>query len=209
MLVDLTIRSFLEKVASGEPVPGGGSVSALCGALSGALSEMAASLTMGKTNDQALDSKMSEIKTDASRMRVKLGENIDRDNDAYRAVMTAYRMAKDTDSEKRTRQYAIQEALKEAARVPLSVAEMGIRLLDLAESLIREGNQNAITDSAVAAMIARSAVIGAVYNVRINLLSIKDATFRDSAKRHADQLEKKAMEKEREVLSLASSMMAM
>jgi formiminotetrahydrofolate cyclodeaminase len=84
---------------------------------------------------------------------------------------------------------------------------MGIRLLDLAESLVREGNQNAITDAAVAALIARSAVIGAVFNVRINLLSIKDATFRDSAKRQAEQLEEKAMEKEKDILLLATSMM--
>jgi methenyltetrahydrofolate cyclohydrolase len=207
MLVDLPIKSFLEKVASGEPVPGGGSVSALCGALSTALSEMVARLTTGKTNDKALDSKMSQIIEITSHMRVKLIENIDRDCDAYTAVMKAYRMAKDTDEEKRSRQHAIQEALKEATRVPLSVADMGIRLLDLAESLVREGNQNAITDAAVAALIARSAVIGAVFNVRINLLSIKDATFRDSAKRQAEHLEEKAMEKEKDILLLATSML--
>ena len=207
MLVDLPIKSFLEKVASGEPIPGGGSVSALCGALSSALSEMVARLTTGKTNDKDLDSKMSQIIEIASPMRVKLVENIDRDSDAYTAVMKAYRMAKDTDVEKRSRQHAIQEALKEATRVPLSVADMGIRLLDLAESLVREGNKNAITDAAVAALIARSAVIGAVFNVRINLLSIKDATFRDSVKRQAEYLEEKAMEKEKDILLLATSML--
>ena len=207
MLDDLPIKSFLERVASGEPVPGGGSVSALCGALSSALSEMVARLTTGKTNDEALDLKMGQAIEATSRMRKKLVENIDRDSDAYDAVMKAYKMAKETDEEKRSRQHAIQEALKEAARVPLLVADMGIRLLDLAESLVREGNQNAITDAAVAALIARSAVIGAVYNVRINLLSVKDVTFRDSAKRQADQLEKRAMEKEKDILSLATSML--
>jgi methenyltetrahydrofolate cyclohydrolase len=207
MLDDLPIKSFLEKVASGEPVPGGGSVSALCGALSSALSEMVARLTTGKTNDEALDLKMGQAIEATSHMRKKLVENIDRDSDAYDAVMKAYKMAKETDEEKRSRQHAIQEALKEAARVPLLVADMGIRLLDLAESLVREGNQNAITDAVVAALIARSAVIGAVYNVRINLLSVKDVTFRDSAKRQVDQLEKGAMEKEKDILSLATSML--
>ena len=207
MLVDLPIKIFLEKVASGDPVPGGGSVSALCGALAGALSEMVARLTRGKTHDEALDSKMSKTIEIASHMRAKLEENIDRDSDAYAAVMKAYRMAKDTDDEKLSRQHAIQEALKEAVRVPLSVADMGTSLLDLSEWLAKEGNQNAITDAAVAALIARSAVIGAVYNVRINLFSIKDATFRDSAKRQADQLEKKAMEKEKDILSLVTSML--
>lgn len=207
MLVDLTIQSFLEKLASGEPVPGGGSVSALCSALSGALSEMVARLTLGKTNDQAVDSKMSEVIEVTSLMRVKLTEYIDRDSDAYGAVMSAYRMAKETDEEKRSRQNAIQEALKEAARVPLLVAEMGVRLLDQTALLVREGNRNALTDAAVATMVARSAVIGAVYNVRINLLSIKDATFRDSTRRLADRLERNAVEKEKDILALAASML--
>lgn len=207
MLVDLSIKSFLEKVASGDPVPGGGSVSAMCGALSAALAEMVARLSVGKKNDKALDSKMSEIIEITLRIRTKLADNIDRDSDAYTAVMKAYKMAKDTDEEKRVRQHAIQEALKEAVRVPLAVGEMGIRLLDLSASLVREGNQNAITDATVSALIARSAVMGAVYNVRINLLSIKDATFRDDAKRQAEQLEEEAIEKERDILSLAASMM--
>lgn len=209
MLERLPITTFLDKLASSDPVPGGGSVSALCGALSSALAEMVARLTAGKTQDESLSARMSQIIRGVSSMRAKLEESIDRDSEAYGAVMTAYKMEKGTDEEKRLRQQAIQDALKEAARVPLSVADASARLLDLAEGLVKEGNQNAVTDAAVAAILARSAVLGAAYNVRINLLSIKDATFRDSTRREADQLEKRAMEKERDILSLASSMLAL
>jgi formiminotetrahydrofolate cyclodeaminase len=208
MLVDLPIKTFLEKVASGDPVPGGGSVSALCGALSAALAEMVARLTVGKTNDKTIEAKMSEIMDTASKMRVAFAEDVDRDTTAYAAVMKAYKMPKETDQEKKERQNAIQEALKEASRVPLEVAEMGIRLLGFAENLVREGNQNAITDAAVSALMARSAIIGALYNARINLLSIRDATFRDRVKHEAERIEREAFAMEKDIIALASSMMS-
>jgi len=208
MLVDLPIKTFLEKVASGDPVPGGGSVSALCGALSAALAEMVARLTVGKTNDKAIEAKMFEIMDTASKMRVAFAEDVDRDTTAYAAVMKAYKMPKETDQEKKERQNAIQEALKEASRVPLEVAEMGIRLLGFAENLVREGNQNAITDAAVSALMARSAIIGALYNARINLLSIRDATFRDRVKHEAERIEREAFAMEKDIIALASSMMS-
>jgi len=208
MLVDLPIKTFLEKVASGDPVPGGGSVSALCGALSAALAEMVARLTVGKTNDKAIEAKMFEIMDTASKMRVAFAEDVDRDTTAYAAVMKAYKMPKETDQEKKERQNAIQEALKEASSVPLEVAEMGIRLLGFAENLVREGNQNAITDAAVSALMARSAIIGALYNARINLLSIRDATFRDRVKHEAERIEREAFAMEKDIIALASSMMS-
>jgi len=208
MFADLTIKSFLDNVASGEPTPGGGSVSALCGTLSAALAEMVARLTIGKVNDKVIEEKMSEILETASKLRKVFAEDIDRDSAAYEAVMKAYKMPKETDREKKERQNAVQEALKEAARVPLEVAEMGIRTLSLVEILVKEGNQNAITDAAVAALMARSATIGAIYNVRINLLSIKDATFRDRVKHEAERIEREAKAKEKDILALASSVMS-
>jgi len=117
-------------------------------------------------------------------------------------------MPKETDHEKKERQNEIQEALKEASRVPLEVAEMGMRSLNHAETLVREGNQNAITDAVVGALLARSAIIGALYNVRINLLSIKEASFRDRVKHEAERIEHEALAKERDILALASSVMS-
>jgi methenyltetrahydrofolate cyclohydrolase len=208
MFTDLPIKIFLDNVASGEPTPGGGSVSALCGTLSVSLAEMVARITSGKTNDKVVEAKMSEILETASKLRKIFAEDIDRDSTAYAAVMKAYKMPKETEREKKERQNTVQEALKEAARVPLEVAEMGMRALSLAETLVKEGNQNAITDAAVAALMARSAIIGALYNVRINLLSIKDATFRDRVKHEAERIEREALAKEKDVLVLASSVMS-
>jgi formiminotetrahydrofolate cyclodeaminase len=205
VLVDLTIKQFLERVASGEPVPGGGSVAALAAALSASLSEMVARLTLGRKSDPALDEKMSGLIDEASRLRTRLVSDVDGDSDAYAAVMKAYRMPKGTDEEKDVRKAAVRHALKNAARVPLSVAEAGIALLKLAGTAVAEGNSSAVTDGLVAALTARSAVIGALYNVRINLASIDDSAFREDMARRVDTLEKEAVKMEKDLLSLAES----
>lgn len=205
MLIDLTIKQFLERVASGAPVPGGGSVAALTAALSASLSEMVARLTLGKKGDPALDKKMSTLIDAASRLRTTLASDVDRDSDAYASVMKAYRMPKGSDEERSVRKAAVRHALKDAARIPLSVAEAGITLMKLAGTAVMEGNSSAVTDGLVAALTARSAVIGALYNVRINLASIDDMAFREDLARQADSLEKEAIEMERDLLSLAKS----
>lgn len=205
MLTDLTIKKFLEQVASDQPVPGGGSVSALCAALSAGLSEMVARLAVGKTNDTALDEKLSTLIEAASRLRTKLIEDVDKDTLSFAQVMKAYRMPKGSAQEKSVRQKEVQDALTQATRVPLSVAETGVGLLTLAGTAVREGNSSAVTDAVVAALMARSAVIGALYNVRTNLISIKDMTFRDEIAKQVELLEKEAIEKERDILSVALS----
>ncbi len=207
MLTDMTVREFLDKVASGEPVPGGGSVSALAASLSAALSGMVARLTMAKKSDARPGGKIAEVAERVLRMRTELVQDVDRDSDAYTGVLNAYRMPKASDEEKTRRAAAIEDALKEAARVPLSVAEKGADLVELAGIVVREGNESAMTDGLVAALMARSAVIGAVYNVRVNLTSIKDPAFKDEMKERADGLEKKAVETEAAILSFAASAM--
>ncbi len=205
MLTDLTVKKFLEQVASDQPVPGGGSVSALCAALSAGLLEMVARLTVGKTNDTALDEKLSTLIEAASRLRTKLIEDVDKDTLSFAQVMKACRMPKGSAQEKSVRQKEVQDALTQATRVPLSVAETGVGLLTLAGTAVREGNSSAVTDTVVAALMARSAVIGALYNVRINLMSIKDMTFRDEIAKQVELLEKEAIEKERDISSVALS----
>jgi methenyltetrahydrofolate cyclohydrolase len=207
MLTDLTLKEFLEKVASGEPVPGGGSVAALVGGLSAALSAMVARLTVGKKNDPALDGRMTVLAQTVLRMQAEFVDDVDRDSEAYRGVLEAYRMPKGSDEEKEKRTAAIQDALKEAALVPLSVAEKGAKILELAGVAVRQGNKNAMTDGLVAALMARSAVIGAIYNVRVNLASIKDPAFKDGMRKGVDDLEKRVVEMENNILSFAASAM--
>jgi methenyltetrahydrofolate cyclohydrolase len=205
VLTDLTIREFLERVASGEPIPGGGSVAALAAGLSAALSGMVARLTIGKKGDPILDQKMAGVADRAVQLQKKLVRDVDNDSEAYAAVMKSYRMAKGTEDERSARSAAIEDALKEAARVPLSVAEAGKTLLDLAGTVVTEGSSSAMTDGLVAALMARSAVIGALYNVRVNLLSIKDPAFGDEMVRRVGALEEEVIDKENEILAFVGS----
>jgi methenyltetrahydrofolate cyclohydrolase len=208
ILTDLTVKAFLEKVASEEPVPGGGSIAALSASISAALIQMVGGLTRGKKSIPALDEIMAEMIRTALQLQGRLLEDIDRDAQAYALVMKAYRMPKGLEEEKKARSQAIQEALKEAARVPLSVAEAGVGLLRLAEIAVRQGNPNAVTDAAVGALMARSAVLGALFNVKINLASITDKAFKDELGRKVDLLEKEVQEKEKAILFLAGDIIA-
>ena len=182
-------------------------MAALAGALSAGLSAMVAGLTLGRSGDTEFEERMSALIGKATLLRTRLTADIDRDADAYGAVMNAYRMPKGTDEEKTTRVKAIQAALEEAARVPLSVAEAGVDLLAIAEIVVTDGNPNAVTDGAVAALMARSSVLAALFNVRINLSSIKDESLVSEMRAKAEELEKKATEKEWEILSLTDSIM--
>jgi len=133
--------------------------------------------------------------------------DIDRDSAAYVAVMKAYKMPKETDREKKERQNAVQEALKEAARVPLEVAEMGMRALSLAETLVKEGNQNAITDAAVAALIAVQPSLRPLQRENKPLIH-KRRYVQDRVKHEAERIEREAMAKEKDILALASSVIS-
>lgn len=201
MLADLSIKDFLAKTASKDPVPGGGSIAALCAAVAAGLSEMVANLTIGRKGYEDCTPEMEEMAKEAVRYREKLIQDIDRDSEAYAAVISAFQLPKGTDEEKAERTGAVQNALKNAARVPLSVAEDAFKIMELAGKTLEKGNRNAVTDAAVAAMSARTAVLGALYNVKINLASIKDAEFIAEVRERADLLERHVGMKEKEILS--------
>jgi formiminotetrahydrofolate cyclodeaminase len=200
MLAKLSIVEFLEKTASSDPVPGGGSIAALSAALAASLSEMVANLTMGKKDYAPAEEEMKMISKEASRYRNKLFQDIDKDSDAYRQVIAAFKLPKDTEEKKEQREQAIQVGLKQAALVPLGVAKDAFKIIDLAKQVVKKGNKNAVTDGAVAAMMARTAVLSALYNVKINLGSIKDSAFVDDVLKQIQHLEVEITEKEKEVL---------
>ncbi len=202
MLKDLSIADYLSKTASGDPVPGGGSAAALNAALAAALIEMVARLTIGRKNFEHVDAAMREAADNASTLRQKLIEDIDRDSDAYAGVLRAFQMPKGTEAEKAGRARAVQEAFKQAALVPLGVARAAVALMDLGRTVITRGNPNASSDGAAGVLAARMAARAAVYNVRINLGSIKDKAFTSELQQEADRLEAAAEAKEKEVLSL-------
>ena len=201
MLENLRIVDFLERVASNTPVPGGGSIAALSAAASASLSEMVANLTIGKKGFEAVEGEMKGIAADALNLRGKLVQDIDRDSDAFHGVVSAYKLPRDTEEDKKKRNRAIQEGLKNAALVPLSVAKDAFRLMELAQRVIENGNRRAVTDGVVAAMMARTAILSAMYNVRINLVSIQDKAFVTDVAKQIEYMEKQTHKKEKEILS--------
>ncbi|MEJ2170359.1 MAG: cyclodeaminase/cyclohydrolase family protein, partial [Desulfobacterales bacterium] len=201
MLTDQKISDFLQQTASGTPLPGGGSVSALSAALGAALAEMVANLTVGKKNYEAVEGEMQEISATAGNLRRKLMAEVDNDADAYQGVLAAFKLPKATEAEKQKRTEAIQDAMKNAARVPLGVAYDALQVMDLAEKVIKSGNRNAASDGAVGAMMARTAVMGGLFNVKINLAAVKDSAFVEEMTREADKLESRVQEREKEILS--------
>ncbi|WP_462136206.1 cyclodeaminase/cyclohydrolase family protein [Porphyromonas uenonis] len=199
-LTDLTVKGLLDVTAGKDPVPGGGSISALSGSIAAALTEMVAGLTIGKKKYAEVEEQMKQIVERVQKIRQQLILDVDRDSEAYNVVFAAFQMPKETDEEKAARSAQIQEATKIAANVPMEVARRVYSLLSDIEEVVSNGNQNAVTDGCVAMMSARNAIIGALFNVRINLTSIKDEQFVADMTAEADRLEREVIEREAKVI---------
>jgi formiminotetrahydrofolate cyclodeaminase len=200
MLADLTIKEFLAKTAGHEPVPGGGSISALNGAIAAALTEMVANLTLGKKKYEGVEGQMRSVAVEAAAIRDRFIAYIDKDSEAYDKVFSAFKLPKETEEEKAERSRVIQEATKEAASVPMMVAEEMASVMETIIYVAHKGNQNAVTDACVAMMSARACVLGALLNVRINLASIQEEAFVERMKKKANHLEAEAIRIETKLL---------
>ena len=177
MLVDMTIKEFLAEITSDSPAPGGGSVAALAGAVGAALATMVGNLTLGNAKYGEVEGEVKALMPHLNSLQAKLVHYIDEDTEAFNQVMAAYRLPKGTDEEKQARSQAIQEALKGAATLPMNVARLCLEVLALSKQMLTIGNTNAASDAAVAGRMAHAGMWGAIYNVRINLDSIKDQDF--------------------------------
>ncbi|OFW58720.1 MAG: hypothetical protein A2133_07805 [Actinobacteria bacterium RBG_16_64_13] len=175
--LDGSIATYLDKLAGAEPEPGGGSVAALVGALGAGLVTMVTSLTLGKEKFAAVQGDMTEIQEVAERLRGELGEFVSLDAQVYRAVATAMKLPKETEEQKAERTRVLQAALKEAATVPLRVAEAATQVARLALPAAEKGNPNAVSDAGVAVLLADAAAQSAALNVKINLAWIDDGSF--------------------------------
>jgi formiminotetrahydrofolate cyclodeaminase len=200
MLKEMTLEGFADAVASLEPVPGGGSVSALAGGLAAALAAMVASLTLKKEQYANLTPLMQSLGTEAGKLQKELLNAVDRDADSYRQVLSAFRLPKSTDDEKQKRTGAIQAAFRHATEVPLNVAETALKVLDLAGTAALKGNQNMVTDAGVGVLMARSAALGALMNAKINLSSLKDRNLVNNLETKIAHLKHTVIQKEAEIL---------
>jgi methenyltetrahydrofolate cyclohydrolase len=168
-LTDMTVRSLVERLATSDPAPGGGSASALAGAMGAALVHMVVELTSGRPTAREHEAELTEIRTAATGSQSELLNLAELDANAYQAVVTARRLPGDTERDREAREVQLRAALREATRIPLATARAASVLLDIAERLAPIGNRNAISDVGVAALLAATAARGAALNVQINL----------------------------------------
>ena len=194
----LNCDEFLERLASKEPVPGGGGAAALGGAIGAALTSMVANLTVGKEKFLSVEGEMIRLAAASKYLRKEL--LVQEDASVFEAFMKCYKMPKATDLEKELRQIKIQEAAKMAAEIPLKIGEKALAVLLLAAEAAELGNPAVITDAAVAALMARAAVRSAVYNVKINLNLISDQDYCSVLVERIAALEQEALSAEKNIL---------
>ncbi|MFQ5858029.1 MAG: cyclodeaminase/cyclohydrolase family protein, partial [Anaerolineae bacterium] len=185
-------HTFLKALAGGSATPGGGSAAAVAGAMGAALVHMVAELTIGRQRYAEVEAKMMEIRDQATSLQARLSSLAEEDTAAFDQVMGAYRLSKETEEKQRTRRSAIQEALREAIRVPLETAQAGIEVLHLARRVAEHGNVNARSDAVTAGYLAHAAVHGAAQNVLINADGLQDEDEADGYRAQIAELEGEA-----------------
>jgi glutamate formiminotransferase/formiminotetrahydrofolate cyclodeaminase len=181
-----SLDGWIDELAGGAPVPGGGSASALAGALAAALVAMVARLTVGRKAYAAVEPRAQEILTAGERLRAELRRLVDDDAVAYAAVSAAYKFPKDDP----IRPAAIDIALLGAADTPLAMARAAAQVIALAREIGTIGNTNARSDAQVAEFLGRAALAGAVANVRINIASLTNSAPGAAYLAEADALER-------------------
>ncbi|MCA9804199.1 MAG: glutamate formimidoyltransferase [Cyanobacteria bacterium HKST-UBA02] len=168
-LKDMTVKDFLDELASESPAPGGGSVAALAGAMGASLAAMVANLTFDKKGFEGERPLMNELGEKAQRLKVELLKAVDDDTEAFNSIIAAMRLPKGSDEESRARDAAILEASKEATLVPFSVMKKALASLDVIDQVAEKGNPNSLSDAGVAGLMALACGEGAYFNVLINL----------------------------------------
>jgi glutamate formiminotransferase/formiminotetrahydrofolate cyclodeaminase len=179
-LSSMSINDFADEVSRPSPAPGGGSIAAVAGSLAASLGSMVANLTFQKPALSAYRDEMEAIAIEAQQVKDDLLRAIDADTDAFNDVLTAVRLPKGTDQEKTVRTNAIQEGYKAATQVPLNTAQLCLAAMKLCRQAAENGLPASLTDAAVGCLMAHAGIIGAVYNVRINLCEITDASWADN-----------------------------
>jgi len=201
-LASMNSYEFCDELASDSPAPGGGTVAALSGALSAALSAMVGNLTCAKKAYRDVREEMIAVAEKGQSLKDFFIEAMDKDTDAFNRVMDAFALPKGTDEETAFRDGKIEEATKEATLIPLSVLEKCLESVQLAHTVARKGNRNSLSDSGVAGLTAASGAEGAFYNVMINLAGIKDDQFKTEVAEKARRLNEQVQQQAKKVKKL-------
>ena len=203
-LINMNLATFADETASESPAPGGGSISAYVGSLGVSLATMVANLSSHK---KGWDNRWQEFSIWAEKgqsLKDQLINLVDADTKAFNDIMSAFNLPKSTDEEKKKRTQCIQEATKYAIEVPFKVMQLSFESMDLIKTMAIEGNPNSVSDAGVGALCARSAVIGAFMNVRINASGLDDKKFVDEIISKGKLIEKQTIAAETEILSLVN-----
>jgi methenyltetrahydrofolate cyclohydrolase len=171
----MELNRFLEKLSSDTPTPGGGSASALAGALSASLVAMGAGLSFKK--DRMKRKEMERIRKKGLSIQKRLLQATDEDSRSFDAVIKAFRLPRNSGQERLRRVKEIQKAYQRATVIPQLVCQQSLQLLEYSETLIIKGNPNAISDAGVAAFLADAACAGGLLNIKINLAAVTEKNF--------------------------------
>lgn len=204
-LIDMNLASFADETASESPAPGGGSISAYMGAMGAALATMVANLSSHK---RGWDSRWEEFSdwADKGMHYVKeLTKMVDEDTRSFNRVMDSFAMPKNNEEEKKIRKEAIQEATRYATEVPFRVMQLAYESMEIIENMAIRGNPNSVSDAGVGAMAARSAVLGAALNVKINARDLENRIFAEDILNRAREIEALAIAKEAKILELVKT----
>ena len=201
-LVDMTCAGFAEETASESPAPGGGSISAYMGALAAALGTMVANLSSHKAGWDDRWKYFSEWAEKGMNVMNELLALVDEDTAAFNRIMDVFGMPKGTAEEKATRAEAMETATLYATQVPLRTMKAAYKAFDVVRAMAEEGNPNSVSDAGVGALAARSAVMGACLNVKINAAGLKDRTVAEALVNEANGIQALAQQAEKEILAI-------
>ncbi len=203
-LIDMTCRDFADETASESPAPGGGSISAYMGALGAALATMVANLSSHKAGWDDRWEEFSDWAVKGQQIKDDLLALVDEDTNAFNRVMDAFGLAKTTEEEKAERSATIQEATRYATEVPLRTMERSFDAFEIIKAMAEHGNPNSVSDAGVGALCARSAVMGAFLNVKINAAGLKDRAFASDVLARGTEIERKAASLETEIMAIVN-----
>jgi glutamate formiminotransferase / formiminotetrahydrofolate cyclodeaminase len=191
-LIDMNLRAFAEETSSESPAPGGGSISAYVGALGASLGTMVANLSSHKRGWDDRWEEFSDWAQKGMYYQEKMLFLVDEDTKAFNKIMEAFGLPKNSEEEKAARSKAIEDASKYAMEIPFRTAELAFESMEVMAKMVEIGNPNSITDAGVGVLCARTAVLGAAMNVRINASGIKDKSFTEDLVSRVNEIEKKA-----------------
>jgi len=201
-LIDMSCAAFADETASESPAPGGGSISAYMGALGASLATMVANLSSHKPGWDERWEEFSDWAEKGQKIKDELLALVDEDTNAFNKIMNAFGLPKGNDQEKAIRTQAIQDATRYAIEVPYKTMEKALASFEVIKAMAEVGNPNSVTDAGVGALCARSAVMGAFLNVKINACGLKDKDFVAETIAKGEEMLKKAMAEEESVLKI-------